>query len=163
MKRALGALFCAAWLTLIGGRSLAQDHDQTATAGLGEAGGSLSIRAIDDPDRPGTARRTVILLGANGVRRTIPLHDGWGRVGNAAINLFKVDQSHFRLVSERDCFDIDGVQARLTACPVRPPCRVASGEVFMGRFDYMNGFDPPHGRFRYRFRYLPSDDVACST
>lgn len=90
------------------------------------------------------------------------LNDGGARVGNTSIQLFAMTADHFKLVSEKDCVDIDPVHARMTTCPIRTTgCQALPGETFIGRFDWMNGFDPPHARFTLRFRYLPSYEMVC--
>lgn len=152
-----GALF-------VGGACLAQSRTETATALLGRTGATLTVRSVDDPQRPGTVRRTAILVGSNGVTRTMRLNDGGGLVGNTSINLIAIHPGDdFKLVSQRDCVDVDPVHASLTACPVREACRAQANETYVGRWDWMNGFDPPHARFTFRFRFLPSYEAMCST
>jgi hypothetical protein len=150
-------------LLLTSAPCLAQSEGERATASLGAAGGSLTISSSDDPRRPGTSRRTVVVVDADGATQTLNINDGGGHAANNAVNLYKVDQSHFRLVSQRDCVYVDGVRARLTICPVREVCRTFPGETYIGRFDWMNGFEQPHAQFRYRFRFLPAHDAPCST
>lgn len=150
-------------LMLTSGACLAQSRSESATASLGVAGESLTILSVDVPHQTGTSRRRIVAVGADGTTQTLTINDGGGHAGNNALNLYKVDQSHFRLVSERDCVDVDGVHATLTVCHIRDVCRTVSGETYIGRFDWMNGFDPPRAEFRYRFRFLPSQDAPCST
>ena len=87
----------------------------------------------------------------------MPLYDGGGYARNNDLNLYFVSQGRFLLVSERDCVQIDALKAILKRClpahtDTRTPTRV-------GRFGWMNGFDPPHGTFRYAFRFLPAWDT----
>jgi hypothetical protein len=151
---------------MLAGAGQAQNRTESATATLGRTGGNLTIRTVEDPRRPGTTRRTATLAGSNGVTRTVRLHDGGGVAGDPGLFLFvftgEPNSDRFRLVSQHDCFDIDPLRATTTACEARrTDCRTWPGETFIGRFDWMNGFDPPHARFTLRFRYLPSYEMIC--
>ena len=104
-----------------------------------------------------------MLTGSNGEARTLILNDGGGLLANNALNLIAINgDDRFKLVSQRDCVDIDPVHTRMTMCPVREVCRAQPGETYVGRWDWMNGFDPPNSRFSLRFRFLPSYQAACS-
>lgn len=163
-RRALFIAISTTGALFVGGACLAQSRTETATALLGRTGATLTVRSVDDPQRPGTARRTAILVGSNGVTRTMRLNDGGGLVRNNSINLIAIHPGDdFKLVSQRDCVDVDPVHARLTACPVRQACRAQPDEIYVGRWDWMNGFDPPHASFTFRFRFLPSYEAMCST
>jgi hypothetical protein len=130
---------------------------ETARAWLGFSGATLSIRSVDDPKRHGTARRRLTLTLPSGSKQSLPLRDGGGRVGNNALSLYFVGQGSFVLVSEKDCVRVDPFKAILNRCEV---ARIDTHKlVRVGRFDWMNGFDPPHGAFRLAFRFLPAWDT----
>jgi hypothetical protein len=130
---------------------------------LGFSGAMLSIKSIDDPTHPGTAHRSLELKGANGTRRSVSLHDGGGRAGNNGLDLYHLDQQRFLVVSKRDCVEIDAGHVNTQQCVPREPCdqSAMSSATYLGRFDWMNGFDPPHGEFVWRFRFLPAYDALC--
>lgn len=139
-----------------------QGSVEAAAATLGRTGGVLTIEAASDPARPGVARRTAILLASNGVGRRVALRDGGGAIGDSSIWLFALPGDRFRAVGPEDCIEIDPVEGRITTCPIRTTgCQPQAGETFIGRFDWMNGFDPPHAEFTLRFRYLPSYEMIC--
>jgi hypothetical protein len=133
---------------------------ETAQAWLGVSGAILSIRSVDDPRRRGTAHRRLILTLPSGARRTLPLQDGGGYAGNSELNLYHVKQHDFFLISERDCIEIDPIRGALHQCGRVSACR--RQRTYVGRFGWMNGFDPPRGAFSYRFRYLPAYDALNS-
>ena len=131
---------------------------ETATAWLGKSGATLSIRSVDDPKRPGTARRVLTLTTAAGTLFRLPLRDGGGYAGNNGLNLYHQSQDQFLLVSERDCVEIDPIRPRVHLCQARQAC--PRHRTYLGRFDWMNGFDPPRGAFRFAFRFLPAYDAS---
>jgi hypothetical protein len=138
----------------------ASARPETATAWLGFSGATLSIRSVFDPRRPGTARRRLTLVTAAGRRLELPLHDGGGRAGNYALDLYQISSDRFLLASERDCVEMDPIGRSLRTC--RKPEACPRARTYVGRFDWMNGFDPPRGRFRLAFRYLPAHDAGES-
>ena len=130
---------------------------ETAQAWLGFSGATLAIRSVDDPRRRGTAHRRLILTLPSGARRTLPLQDGGGYAGNNSLSLYHVGQDEFFLISERDCVAIDPIRGVLRQCARVGAC--ARRRTYLGRFGWMNGFDPPRGAFGYRFRFLPAYDA----
>jgi hypothetical protein len=139
---------------------------QTAKHRLGFSGATISIREEYPPGWP-IANRTFSLTGANGVRRSLPLHPGGGTAGNQSLNLFVTegtDGDHYLLTSERDCIEFDPVRVTAKGCLKRPPCanNHLSGATYLGRFDWMNGIDPPKGEFRLAFRFLGPEDALES-
>jgi len=98
---------------------------------------------------------TLILPG--GTKRSLPLQDGGGVVGNNALSLYFEGHESFLLLSEKDCVHIDALKAIFKRC--QPARANAQKLVRVGRFDWMNGFDPPHGAFRFAFRFLPAWDA----
>lgn len=129
---------------------------------LGYSGATVSIRERNR--HWPVADRTFILVGANGRTRTLPLQKGGGKMGNASLNLYAAGQDRYLVVSERDCVEFDPVEVTARYCSARPPCDHGDiqGLQFIGRFDWMNGFDPPKGRFQFAFRYLPAEDAVES-
>ena len=135
----------------------------SAHVDLGFTGATVIVKSTHVSHAPGSDHRVLTLITANGKRRVMALHDGGGKLGNNSLNLYYAGQDQFRLLSDKDCLDIDALGAKLERCALAPSCgpNLASGLVFLGRFDWMNGFDPPHGDFVYRFRFLPSYDATC--
>jgi hypothetical protein len=154
----VGILLTCAWLD----ESLAQSGVHVASYKLGFSGATVSIR--ETIRRWPIGQRTFILKGANGHTKTLPLHEGGGKIGNDSLNLFWGGSDHYFLTSERDCVDFDPVTVSATECAKRPPCDggAVHGLTYVGRFDWMNGFDPPNGVFRFGFRFLTSVDAAES-
>ena len=87
------------------------------------------------------------------------LQDGGGVVQNQSLNLYHIDQDRFLLVSSRDCVEIDPIKSQLAVCARKQVCR--QKHDYVGRFGWMNGFDPPRGRFGYAFRFLPAYDAGA--
>jgi len=130
---------------------------QMASAWLGFSGATLSIRSVDDPKRSGTARRVLTLRLPSGRSSSRALHDGGGYARNNAINLYAVASDNFLLVSEKDCVSIDPIRSTLRICRREIVCRFK--RTYVGRFDWMNAFDPPHGTFQFGWRFLPPYDA----
>jgi hypothetical protein len=129
-----------------------------AKAWLGFSGAILTIQSFDDPKRPGTARRRMILKLPNRVLNKVTLQDGGGHAGNNALNLYRMSNSdNFILVSEQDCQIIDPIKGGLKGCKKEKVCK--EGKAYIGRFDWMNAYDPPDGEFRFGFRFLPAADA----
>jgi len=107
------------------------------------------------------ARRIFLLKGANGRRIALRLHVGGGKAENDSLNLFRAANDSYFLTSERDCVEFNPVKVSAGYCATRPFCRARRivGLSYLGRFDWMNGFDPPKGLFRLRFRYLSAEDA----
>jgi hypothetical protein len=145
-------------------RAQAVGGAHVATYKLGFSGATVSIREDIGRSAWPIARQTFILAGANGRTRKFPLHEGGGAAGNDSLNLFWVAQDKYFLTSERDCVEFDPVSVQASECLRRPPCEngVVRGLTYLGRFDWMNGFDPPKGVFRFDFRFLPFMDAAES-
>ena len=133
---------------------------EVASASLGFSGATLSVMSVDDPRRRGTSHREVTLTLPSGKTRAFDLKDGGGLVRNNSLNLYHVDQDSFLLVSERDCVAVDPIKGALIQCRKAEACKPS--RMYLGRFDWMNGFDAPHGRFGYRWRFLPSYDALES-
>jgi hypothetical protein len=151
-------------VNLVGVPSYAKAGPEEPSVLLGFSGATLSIKSIFDPTHPGTAHRSLELKGANGARRSIGLHDGGGQAHSNALNLYHLDRQRFLVVSERDCVEIDAAHVITQQCVPREPCDQSAmpSATYLGRFDWMNGFDPPHGEFGARFRFLPAYDATCS-
>lgn len=146
------------------GTASAQAH-QDAVAPMGFFGGTLTVRSVDDPHHSGVAHRTLIVTGADGQRLSTRLNDGGGAAENQALNLYKEGNAdRFLLLSQKDCVEIDPARVTATVCAPRKACDFATqiGRTYVGRFDWMNGFDPPNGRFGFRFRFLPAYDAGCA-
>jgi hypothetical protein len=110
------------------------------------------------------ADRTLTVTGLDGRVLSLRLHRGGGTAGNASINLFVADGGLYYVLSERDCVEFDPVRFVARYCSPRPSCEngSVSGLTYLGRFDWMNGFDPPGRRFELAFRYLPAEDAVES-
>jgi len=134
-----------------------------ASADLGFSGAVLTIRSSGIEPRTGVVHRTLILRTANNRRFAKVLNDGGGRLGNWGLDLYSVGQDKFVVLSEKDCVSIDPVNSAITSCPIQKPCSPKLGPeaVYLGRFDWMNGFDRPSGTFGLGFRYLPFYDATC--
>jgi len=130
---------------------------EVASAWLGASGATLLVRSVDDRWRRGTAHRRLTLSLPSGKRRSTALHDGGGAAENQALDLYHAGQERFLLVSERDCVDIDAANGRLTQCQKPAACSIH--RTYLGRFDWMNGYDPPKGHFGLRWRFLPAYDA----
>jgi hypothetical protein len=96
----------------------------------------------------------------SGKKQSVGLQDGGGGAGNQSLNLYHQEQDRFLLVSERDCTAIDPIKGTLAQCRKRVVC--PKPRTYVGRFDWMNGYDPPRGRFGLKWRFLPTYDAAES-
>jgi hypothetical protein len=152
-------------LDCIGPLSAAAQSISMAPTASHKLGFSGAIVSITESNRRGpVADRTFHLQGANGKNLYLRFHKGGGTMGNSSLNLFSGKSDQFFIVSERDCVEFDPVKVTSTFCSNRPPCNNGAvvGLKYLGRFDWMNAFDSPKGRFRYAFRYLPSLDASES-
>jgi hypothetical protein len=131
---------------------------------LGFSGATVAIQESHSHHKWPVSDRTFILTGANGRVQKLMLHEGGGSAGNNSLNLYQSRQDRFLIVSERDCIEFDPVSVKAAYCKTRPPCRHGSldGPTYLGRFDWMNGFDSPKGDFRFDFRFGPFEDAAES-
>jgi len=132
---------------------------QVASESLGFSGAILTVRSVQGPTLR-EALRTVFLKLPNGRVRSIRLKRMGGLTGRSNLNLYHVEQDSFRLVGPYDCVSIDPIRGNLARCDRARAC--ASSRSFLGRYDWMNGFDRPRGRFGFRFRFLPAYDVGES-
>lgn len=134
---------------------------QTATAPLGFSGAMLSVQERTDHNRVGTSFRKLILTLPSGASQSMTLNDGGGQIGNNSLNLYLDQQDLFLLVSEKDCVQIDPFALdMLKTCVSTSAC--PGKREYLGRFDWMNGYDPTRGDFRIAFRYLPQYDATES-
>ena len=145
----------------------ATEQDQIASHQLGFSGAQVSVRESYSRTRWPIAEQTFVLKGANGHIVSIALHNGGGSAGNNSINLFAAKQDQFFLISEKDCLQFDPIKVIANQCAQRPTCAVTAsgsrsvvGMAYLGRFDLMNGFDPPHSTFRLRWRFGPFEDAV---
>jgi hypothetical protein len=108
------------------------------------------------------ADRTFTLTGLDGRVLSLRLHKGGGALGNTGVNLFAADGDRYYVLSERDCVEFDPVRFVARYCAYRPACESGSvsGLRYLGRFDWMNGFDRPGRTFGLAFRYLPAEDAV---
>jgi hypothetical protein len=138
---------------------------------LGFSNAFVSVREDYTHTKWPVARRTFSLRGPNGKSVSLPIHDGGpGRL--TALSLYKRADpqldSHghaiggdYILVGVRDCVGFDPVFLDVKACAARPPCNAnhqREGLIYLGRFDWANGFDPPRGEFGFRWRFLPFEN-----
>lgn len=131
---------------------------------LGFSGATVSIRENSRESEWPVASRTFILVGVDGRVLTLQLQKGGGLAENSDINLFSADLGNYLIVSERDCVEFDPVKLTARYCVNRPSCK--SGKVqglnYVGRFGWMNGYDPPRGTFQLGFRFLTVEDAVES-
>lgn len=126
---------------------------------------------------PWRSRRRLVLVSPAGVRKTIPLSDLTN--GGGGISLYALEGDTYVLLGESDCIELDAVWLRTRSCaaradpenpgPLDQRCaarrtvlRGREGErwpLYLGRFDWMNGYDPPDGRFGLAFRYLTAEST----
>jgi hypothetical protein len=144
--------------------------DRVAGHLLDFSGALVSIREDYTHTRWPVARRTFILRGANGHIVRLALADG-GAGELSSLNLYARNpghrgqrDGHYLVIGVRDCIDLDPVAVKAAFCAVRPTCQPGasgpSGLTFVGRFDWMNGFDPPRGEFHLDWRFLPFEDAT---
>ena len=134
-----------------------------ASSSLGFSGANLTVRSSGIDPHSGEDHRKLVLETTNGRRIAKALHDGGGHLGNSGLNLYSVSQGRFMLLSEKDCLSIEAVKGTVSTCQLRPPCdpKLGTAAVFLGRFDWMNGFDRPRGAFSFgsgifHFTMLPA-------
>lgn len=142
-----------------------------ATHQLGFSGTLVSVREDYQHSKFPIAHRKLILRGPNGRVITLALKDG-GPGELAPLSLYVRENpvldsrghavgGDFLLIGARECVGFDPVFLEAARCISRPPCEQAkkrSGLLYLGRFDWANGFDPPRGRFQFGWRFLPVED-----
>lgn len=171
VKKASFAVFLASavMIALIGTpESKPITGDRVASHKLGFSGATLSIRESFGQTGWPIANRTFILIGANGHRRELKLARAGGTAGNQSLNLFWAGKAgdvtgsdKYFVISEMDCVEFDPIRMEAKFCLTRPPCESGKvrGLVYLGRYDWMNGYDPPKGLFGWNFRFLPFTDA----
>jgi len=120
---------------------------------------------------PWRSRRRLSLTSATGARKTVELSALTNGGGN--INFYALESGNYLFLGERDCVELDAVRFVTRSCIVENSRRRMSeidqrcaarrsvlmlsrdGQwpIYLGRFDWMNGYDPPDGRFGYAFRF----------
>jgi len=140
----------AGWTKPVGGVHVARHQ-------LGFSGATISVREDHRRTKWPAAERTFILVGANGQTRRTPLHTGSG-----PLSLWAIEDDRYVLIGEDDCVEFDPIRITARHCASLPPCLRGhlTGGSFIGRFDWMNGYDPPMGDFHFDFRFGPPEDAA---
>lgn len=162
MKRAIILAYIAA-AVLTATSCGPRPKPEVAKMTLGSSRAVLAVTTFDDRLRPGTSRRMMSLTSSDGRSGSLRLRDAGGSVGNDSLSLFHLNGPRYRLLSERDCLDMDAELATLARCSARLKGDYCAGDVgtFIGAFNWMNGFDPD-GAWTYRFRYLPAPHFQCA-
>ncbi len=138
---------------------------------LGFSNAVVSVREDYTHTKWPIAHRTFLLRGANGRLVSLLIHDG-GPGQLTTLSLYKrahpdVDgRGHaiggdYVLLGVRDCVGFDPVFLDVKVCSVRPPCsgdKLRAELIYLGRFDYANGYDPPRGQFQLNWRFLPFEE-----
>lgn len=142
-----------------------------ARRSFGFSGATLSI--LEDYRRTiwPVANRTMILSAPSGksVQRRIANGSGGDRTELALYvrkqvlvnDLGRAVDGRFLLIGAGDCVALDPEFLLLASCRHVPPVVLGLGRpglTYLGRFTWANGFDPPHGFFRYGWRFLPAED-----
>lgn len=155
-----------------------QTHIATATLGFSNV--AASIEETVTSLRPWQTRRRLIMVSPAGRRRAIPLHNATN--GSVSTNLYGLENGQYLLLSRFDCIELDTIRLAARSCAVAQRRGLRSTDqrclartedngaiernrrgrwpLYLGRFDYMNGFDPPHGEFGNRFRYLGAEGAS---
>ena len=166
---ALSAMSSLAFADLAHSQSISTNR--IATHQLGFSGVSVSVREDYRHTSFPVAHRRLILRSPGGRVVTLALSDG-GPNELTPLSLYRRENPQldnrghaiggdFILIGARDCVGFDPVFLDATRCIARPPCapnKERSGLLYLGRFDWANGFDPPRGRFQFRWRFLPVED-----
>jgi hypothetical protein len=164
-RRSLAGVFVAVLAVgpdMTSAKPLVPTH--SASHKLEFSGATVAVRESYGQTHWPIAARTLILTGPNGHTQKLRLHQGGGTARNSSLNLFAAADGRYFLVSERDCVEFDPIRVHATYCKVRPPCDggAVHGPIYLGRFDWMNGYDPPKGAFGLAFRFLPFQDAVES-
>lgn len=148
---------------------------QLASHRLDFSNAIVSVREDYTQTKWPVARRTFLLRGADQRAVSLPLADGGA--GPDSLGLYKRENGEadahgafaeeYVLLGVHDCVSFDPVRVMTRRCPTRPPCEGArrAGLVYIGRYDWANGYDPPDGRFGFGWRFLSfeqgSENAFC--
>ncbi|MBX3562022.1 MAG: hypothetical protein KF780_09450 [Sphingomonas sp.] len=119
---------------------------------------------------PLRSNRVLTLTSPAGQQRRIPLSSLSN--GGGGMNLYAL-QDGYILLGENDCIALNDITLETRSCLSRETetgvdqrCeahrqpdgvlgQTSNGHwpIYLGRFDWMNGYDPPDGRFSYALRY----------
>lgn len=132
----------------------------SASHQLGFSGALVTVREDYRTTKWPVSRRTFVLRGASGKTTSLALANG-GASELSTLSLYG-DGDRFFLIGAIECVEFDPVAITAARCRKRPPCADLGreGVRFLGRFDWANGFDPPHGRFDLGWRFLPLEDAS---
>jgi hypothetical protein len=125
----------------------------------------------------------LFLRAPNGRRLTIRLRDS--RDGNHGASLYQSEDDRYVFLSRSDCIEVNPFALTARSCRIAAPVEPANGRetdqrclaranprgilrrtvhgrppIYLGRYDWMNGYDPPDGRFGLGFRYLHLGDAG---
>jgi len=155
MRRALAVAFFASCLPTA---ALAGPSGSGATHRLGFSGATITIREHGLP----VTNRTFVLRGASGGTARLRLAAGSRQEPSPSLNLFKFASDRYLLTSSSDCIEFDPIAVLARRCISMPPCRdgKVEGATYLGRFGWMNGYEPPRGEYTLRFRFLGFEDAA---
>jgi len=133
---------------------------------LGFSGATLAISTSVSSYKTWLEHRQLTLIEPDGKQRIMTLKDASPKLGNQSLSLYHQDKNDFEfvLIGDTECVEIDPIRAVLRQCTSpHPHCQAPPKSTqYIGRFDWMNGYNPPHGVFTYDFRFLPSYDAAAS-
>jgi hypothetical protein len=122
------------------------------------------------------AHRSFLLRGADGRVVSLPLAGAGpdsGPLGLYKREVVETDgngapvDGEYVLLGVHDCVGFDPVGVTAKRCLARPPCKGVrrAGLIYLGRYDWANGYDPPHGRFGFGWRFLSfeqgSENAFC--
>ncbi|PVM93934.1 hypothetical protein DDF67_01405 [Caulobacter endophyticus] len=127
---------------------------------LGFSGALVTVREDYRATKWPVSRRTFVLRGASGKTTSVALANG-GPSELSTLSLYG-DGDRFFLIGAIECVAFDPVAITAGRCSKRPPCAAfgREGVSFLGRFDWANGLNPPHGRFGLGWRFLPQEDAS---
>jgi hypothetical protein len=154
-----------------------------ATAVLGFTDVRATIRETQIGSSYEPMARVLTLDAPNGKRVVVTMRDSSD--GNHGASLYEAANDHYIFLSRSDCFEVDPFAMAATSCRIEAPVEPANGRetdqrclaeehprgilrhpdvgyrpIYLGRFDWMNGYDPPDGRFGLGFRYLHFADAG---
>ncbi|PLR24978.1 hypothetical protein SGCZBJ_12120 [Caulobacter zeae] len=132
----------------------------SASHQLGFSGALVTVREDYRATKWPVSSRTFVLRGASGKTLSLALANG-GAGDLSTLSLYG-NGDRFFLIGAIECVEFDPVMITAARCRTRPPCATfgREGVSFLGRFDWANGFDPPHGRFGLGWRFLPLEDAS---